>query len=82
MDGANATRELRFAGIVEAGFTEADRVELGRPLALLQDEHAPPWRMHRGQPVYAVRPEVLVEVQFLEWSDRGQARHLSYKAAQ
>jgi bifunctional non-homologous end joining protein LigD len=70
---------LRFAGMVEAGFTEADRVELGRRLVDLQDPTAVPWRQHRGWPVYAVRPELSVEVQLLEWTSFGHARHLSYK---
>ena len=71
--------ELRFAGIVEAGFSEADRVDLGQRLPPLQHWSGSPWRSHRGQPVYAVTPELWVEVQFLEWTEQGQARHLSYK---
>jgi bifunctional non-homologous end joining protein LigD len=71
--------QLRFAGLVEAGFSEADRAELGRRLAGLQDPNAVPWREHRGQPVYPVRPQVMVEVQLLEWTLLGQGRHLSYK---
>ena len=70
---------LRFAGVVETGFNEADRVDLGRRLVALQQPAAEPWRSHRGQPVYAVSPEVRVEVQFLEWTGQGLARHLSYK---
>ena len=70
---------LRFAGIVEVGFSEVDRIELGRQLAPLQHPSAPPWRSHRGQPVYAVAPELRIEVQLLESTDQGQARHLSHK---
>ena len=71
--------QLRFAGVVEAGFSEADRIELGKRLAGLQEPTAVPWRQHRGQPVYPVRPELTVEVQLLEWTALGQARHMSYK---
>jgi ATP-dependent DNA ligase len=71
--------QTRFAGIVEAGFSQTDRAELGRHLVDLQDPNAVPWREHRGQPVYPVRPEVTVEVQLLEWTALGQARHMSYK---
>ena len=70
---------LRFAGIVETGFCEADRIDLGRRLWALQPAAAEPWRSHRGQPMYTVSPEVSVDVQFLEWTGQGLARHLSYK---
>ena len=70
---------LRFAGIVEVGFSEADCAKLGRRLAPLQQPSTTPWRSHRGQPVCGTRPELRVEVQFLEWTDQGRARHLSYK---
>jgi bifunctional non-homologous end joining protein LigD len=70
---------IRFAGIVEAGFSETDRAELGRRLDDLKEPTAVPWRQHRGQPVYPVRPELTVEVQLLEWTALGQARHMSYK---
>ena len=70
---------LRFAGIVETGFNEADRVDLGRRLRTLQPTAPEPWRSHRGQPVFGVPPELRVDVQFLEWTNQGQARHLSYK---
>jgi bifunctional non-homologous end joining protein LigD len=79
-DGGNAP--VRFAGIVETGFSEDDRVELGRRLVALQDPVAVPWRQHRGQPVYPVRPELTVEVQLLEWTALGQARHMSYKGTE
>ena len=70
--------ELRFGGIVEIGFTDADRIELGRRLGAIGDHSAPPWR-HRGEAVYAIPPVLQVEVQLLDWTDQGQARHLSYK---
>jgi bifunctional non-homologous end joining protein LigD len=71
--------EVRFAGMVETGFSEDDRLALGERLAELQDERAVPWRSHRGQAVYPVPPKLRVEVQLLEWTAQGQARHLSYK---
>ena len=77
LDGGSA--QVRFAGIVETGFSEPDRAELGRRLADLQESTAVPWRHHRGQPVYPVRPELTVEIQLLEWTALGQARHMSYK---
>ena len=64
---------------MEAGFSEGDRAELGRRLVDLQDPTARPWREHRAQPLYPVRPELTVEVQLLEWTALGQARHMSYK---
>jgi ATP-dependent DNA ligase len=70
---------MRFAGMVETGFSEADRLAIGERLAALQDPRAAPWRSHRGQAVYPVVPQLKVEVQLLEWTPQGQARHLSYK---
>ena len=64
---------------LETGFSEADRVALGERLTVLQDPRAAPWRSHRGQEVYPVPPKLHVEVQLLEWTAHGQARHLSYK---
>ena len=52
---------------------------LGERLAELQNERAVPWRSHRGQAVYPVVPKLRVEVQLLEWTAQGRARHLSYK---
>jgi hypothetical protein len=52
---------------------------LGRRLVDLQEPTAVPWREHRGQAVYPVRPELVVEVQLLEWTALGLARHVSYK---
>jgi ATP-dependent DNA ligase len=68
-----------LAGIVEAGFSDADRVDLGRLLVELQEPTAAPSRQHRGQPVYPVRSALTVEIQLLEWTALGQGRHTSYK---
>jgi bifunctional non-homologous end joining protein LigD len=76
---AIARPEGGFAGIVEFGFSESDRIDLGQRLAALQNPSALPRRQHRGQPVYPVPLGLRVEVQYLEWSEHGQARHVSYK---
>jgi bifunctional non-homologous end joining protein LigD len=76
---AIARPEGGFAGIVEFGFSESDRIDLGQRLVALQHPTALPWRQHRGQPVYPVPPGLRVELQYLECSEHGQARQVSYK---
>lgn len=63
--GDGGRPQLRLGGVVEAGFSEADRAELGRRLVRLQEPTAVPWRHYRGRPVYLVRPELAVDNSFL-----------------
>ncbi|MFN0088783.1 MAG: non-homologous end-joining DNA ligase [Acidimicrobiales bacterium] len=72
---------LRFAGRVGAGFSDAELRRLGAELAARAQascpfDPAPP-------PLFAadarwVRPELVVEVEYGEWTEDGRLRHPSY----
>lgn len=73
-------RSLVYAGRVGTGFTQADRQELLkllRPLARKTSPfaHRPP---DTDDPVW-VRPTVVGEVQFTEWTRDGHLRHPSWR---
>ena len=66
------TPGLRFAGIVEVGFSQTGRIELGRRLGPLQRQSTTPWRSHRGRPVHAVTPELGSRCSSLSGPSRGR----------
>jgi bifunctional non-homologous end joining protein LigD len=75
------TGELRYAGKVGTGFTSAELTRLGR----LLDERAttePPFSPSPPRPVARtarwVRPELVAEVAFAEWTHDDTLRHPSY----
>jgi DNA ligase D-like protein (predicted ligase) len=68
--------KLRYAGKVGTGFTEETLRELGRRLAALRTGASPfsePVRPSRG--VHWVKPELVAEVGFTEWTNDGKLRH-------
>lgn len=71
------TQEFVFAGKVGTGFDTALLLDLRRRLdALLLP--APPFEKIRGLPrdrVHWVRPEIVVQVAFTEWTVHGKLRH-------
>jgi bifunctional non-homologous end joining protein LigD len=69
---------LRYAGRVGTGFTEQTLDDLGRRLGALRTDANP---FGRGGPKGAiwVRPELLAEVEFTEWTRDGLLRHPSFK---
>jgi bifunctional non-homologous end joining protein LigD len=72
---------LRYAGRVGTGFTQGELERLGRLLAPLATEDCPfdpaPNRMEaRG--AHWVRPEVVVQVAYGEWTGDGRLRHPAY----
>jgi bifunctional non-homologous end joining protein LigD len=74
---------LRFAGKVGTGFTTAELTRLGRALAGLATEDCPfepPPPRSVSRLAHWVRPELVAEVRFAEWTDAGTLRHPSYIA--
>jgi bifunctional non-homologous end joining protein LigD len=74
--------QLIYAGQVGTGFTDRKLVELGRRLAALVRpatpfEHVPP--DVRGRPLTWVEPDVVVEVEFAEWTPDGRLRFASFQ---
>jgi len=78
-EGRGRSRTLQFAGLVGSGFSQA---ELARLAARLVDRHVDecPFAPHQALPRHAhwVRPELVVEVKFTEWTDEGLLRHPVY----
>jgi bifunctional non-homologous end joining protein LigD len=78
-DGAG---RLVYAGQVGTGFTDRKLVELGRRLAGLT-RPAPPFHQVppdvRGRALTWVEPEVVVEVEFAEWTPDGRLRFASFQ---
>jgi bifunctional non-homologous end joining protein LigD len=87
-------RSLHFAGRVRAGFTPHDRGEVFRSIEPLQVERCPFVDLpsaktgHWGEGVSAedmaklrwVKPRVVVEVSFVEWTREGALRHSQFVA--
>ena len=73
---------LRFAGRVGTGFTQAELARLAARVAPLETEVCPfdpvppPAELRRG-PTW-LRPELVAEVEFGEWTGDGRLRHPSY----
>lgn len=75
--------KLRFAGKVGTGFTDRERDRVGALLAeLAADEPAfhPPPPQEVSRSAHWVRPELVADVTFAEWTSSGTLRHPSYVA--
>jgi bifunctional non-homologous end joining protein LigD len=74
---------LRFAGGVGTGFSDAILRDLSRRLAPLATPTCPftprPSPVEIRRPAHWVRPELVVEVEFLEWTHDDHIRHPSYR---
>jgi bifunctional non-homologous end joining protein LigD len=72
---------LRFAGRVGSGFSDSELSDLGGRLADLatdDDPFEPPLRRADAPGARFVRPELVVEVAFADWTPEGRLRHPSY----
>ena len=90
--GYHENRKLRFAGRVRAGFTAAQRAALFEVLSPLKAEKCPFVDLptgktgHWGEGVTAedmkilkwVRPRLVAEVAFTEWTREGHLRHSAF----
>jgi bifunctional non-homologous end joining protein LigD len=70
--------ELRYAGKVGTGFSEADLDDLGKRLAPLERETNPFGRRGPRAARY-VEPELVAEIEFRELTKEGMVRHGSFK---
>jgi bifunctional non-homologous end joining protein LigD len=74
--------KLRYAGHVGTGFTQQSLAELTKRLKLLISERPAfenPLRSTPRQRATWVRPELVAEVEFSEWTEDGVLRHPSFK---
>jgi bifunctional non-homologous end joining protein LigD len=90
--GYYANKQLHFAGRVRAGFTAYDRAAIAGLVAPLQNPRCPFVDLpssrtgHWGEGVTEedmaklrwVRPQVVVEVSFVEWTREGALRHSQF----
>ncbi len=73
--------ELTFAGRVGTGFTEKTLRDLRKRLEALEQDDSPLRDAPRGaaaRGVHWVKPELVAEVAFTEWTQDGQLRHPSF----
>lgn len=72
-------RPLRFAGRVGTGFTNEELARLEGLLAALATDASPFEERVPHKGCHFVRPELVAEVEFTEWTHLGTLRHPSYK---
>jgi bifunctional non-homologous end joining protein LigD len=75
--------KLRFAGKVGTGFTDRERDRVGALLAKAAADEPPfdpPPPQVVSRTAHWVRPELVAEVTFGEWTSSGTLRHPSYVA--
>ena len=79
----DADGKLAFAGKVGTGFSQKTLAELHRKLVPLEQKTSPfavtPPPGWIGRPAHWVRPELVGEVAFIEWTDDGRLRHPSFQ---
>jgi bifunctional non-homologous end joining protein LigD len=70
---------LRYAGKVGTGFTDASLKDLAARFARLETEKSPFTDKVPGRTNHWVRPELVAEVDFIEWTRDGHLRHPSFR---
>jgi bifunctional non-homologous end joining protein LigD len=70
---------LRYAGKVADGFEDGDRRLLARLLEPLRAERSPFEGRQPGRGTVFVRPELVCEVRFAEWTNTGTLRQASFR---
>ena len=76
------TGQLRYAGRVGSGFAERELVDLQRTLAGLITEKSPFVDAGPVKGSHWVRPKLVVEVTFTEWTTDGRLRHPRFEKVQ
>ena len=73
---------LVFSGKVGTGFDDRTLVGLEKRLSAMERKTAPvsnPPRGYKARGVHWVRPELVAEIEFTEWTDDGKVRHPSFQ---
>lgn len=78
-DTADPAHPLRYAGAVGSGFTDRETARLAPRLDALATGVAPFVDPPDGRDVTWVRPEVVVQVRYREWTPQGRLRQPSYR---
>ena len=77
--GYYADGALRYGGKVGTGFTQAALADLRARLEALESPAAPFVDPPRERTAHWVRPQLVAQVAFQEWTESGRLRHPSYK---
>lgn len=80
--GVYENGQLRYAGKVGTGFDDASLPDLKEKLSSLGQKGAPFFNPPRGAEArrsHWVRPELVAEIAFTEWTDDGTLRHPSFQ---
>lgn len=80
--GVQGEDGLQYAGHVGTGFSAATLTLLGRALATLRRDSSPfgtPVPREHARTAIWVEPELVVDVEFAEWTRDGRLRHPSYQ---
>ena len=78
-DAPDPSRPLRYAGSVGSGFSDREADRLSAVLADLATEDPPFVDPPAGTDLAWVRPRVVVQVRFREWTPEGRLRQPSYR---
>ena len=70
--------ELRYAGRVGTGFSNAELRRLSRVLSASERQTSPFVDPPDERGIHWVTPERVVEIEFTEWTDEGKLRHPAY----
>jgi bifunctional non-homologous end joining protein LigD len=70
--------ELRYAGKVGTGFSDAELARLRDALSAIETPHNPFTDGGLPRDARFVAPRLVAEVRFTEWTDRGRIRHPAY----
>jgi bifunctional non-homologous end joining protein LigD len=73
--GYHQDGELRYAGKVGTGFDEGTLADLGRRLRAIERETPPYADVARVPGAHWVRPELVAQIGFSEWTRDGRLRH-------
>ncbi|MBB3010005.1 DNA ligase D [Cupriavidus alkaliphilus] len=86
--GVYAEGELRYVGGVGTGWDSATAADLKKRLTAIEIEQSPfstearssrRWGGNRAAEMRWVKPTLVAEVEFSEWTPEGQVRHASFK---
>jgi bifunctional non-homologous end joining protein LigD len=72
--------KLRYAGKVGTGFTQKSLEELKKKLDEIETHQNPfTGAVERAGEIHWVKPALVAEVSFWEWTDHGHIRHPSFR---
>ncbi len=77
--GEDGQRALRYAGRVGTGFNEDDLERLGKKLAAIPRSTSPFSGTQPPRTAHFVKPELVAEIEFRQWTHDRILRHSSYK---